>query len=238
MGFFRQFMRAWPLVYVIVMPQAACAEIVIHDLIAPVNKEAMLMAETQGRLFRRGGVLVEFLINGKSAGKVLSGGDGRAYLSYRPARPGLYRINVRSGPEEGEGLLLALRKGDGIVFIDAEGALSEDPFFLKLRKGSQAAINAIRKRFPVVCLQAGPLTEARLRAWLREHGFTALPVIAWKNGAVFSEAAAAGFRVRAVIGREEVIDSARDHHPILMSFGEAEDAVEVKDWDEVRKRLR
>ncbi len=46
-----------------------------------------------------------------------------------------------------------------------------------------------------------------------------------------------GFRIKAVIGSPDVIYSSKEYKPLAFSFEETEDAVEVKDWEEIRKRV-
>jgi hypothetical protein len=116
------------LILLLFFPDIAFSEIIVHDTVAPKGQESMLTVETKGKLFREGGELVEFFVDGKSLGKSLSGGDGFAFKRLVPSRAGIYRITVKSKREEGQGLLLSLRKGDGILFVDVEGSLFEGGF--------------------------------------------------------------------------------------------------------------
>lgn len=207
-------------------------------MVAIRGKEVMISAETRGKLFRKGGEIVEFLVDGKSLGKSLSGGDGFAFKQFRPLRAGLYRIASKSGGEEGKGTLLSLRKGEGIVFIDVKDGLFEGVFSERPKKGSQEAIRNLARKFPVILLQTGfPGTEA-IKTWLRENDFISLPVIPWDQGAVFDDMKGRGLKIRAVIGGASIIESAAEYKPRAFSFGEAEGAAEVKDWKEIGKKLK
>lgn len=213
------------------------ADIIITDIVTPVHEEVVLRAETKGKFFKKGGERVEFFVDGKSVGKTLSGGDGYAFLSYIPKKTGIHVITVKSGAEDGQGHLLSLKRSSGIVFIETEGALFEQNLSSKPRKGSQKVIRAINKRYPVVILSAGMFGAKAVKALLREHDFPELPVLQWGQGAVFSEMAENGLKIRAIIGSKDVIESAREYKPRAFSFVEVDGATEVRDWDELQKKL-
>jgi hypothetical protein len=218
-------------------PTFALSDVIVHDEVTPVGKEVMLKAEVKGKFFGKGGEIVEFFVNKKSIGKSLSGGDGFAFKQFIPSRNGMYQITVKSGKDEGKGLLLSIGKGSGIVFVDVEGSLIEK-FSDKPKQGSQKAIKDLRKRFPIVLLHtAGFLSIKSIKAWLKENEFLELPLMPWEQGAVFSELREAGFRIKVVIGSPDVIDSAREYKPAAFSFEEMEDAIEVKDWKEIKNKL-
>lgn len=219
-----------------ISPAKAFLDIIIHDIVVPAGKEVMLKAEVKGKFFRKGGELVEFFVNRKSIGKSLSGGDGFAFKQFIPSKTGKYQIKAMVNKEEGTGLLLSLKKGSRIVVVDVENSLLER-FSNKPRQVSQKSIKEINKRFPVILLKTGPLNIKSVKEWLRKNKFPDLPLIPWEQGTVFSEFSEEGFRIKAVIGSSDVIYSAKEYKPLAFSFEEAEDAVEVKDWEEIRKRV-
>jgi hypothetical protein len=221
-----------------VFPSFALSDVIVHDSVVPVGKEIMLTAEVKGKLFSKGGEMVEFFVNGKSIGKNLSGGDGLAYKQFFPSGIGIYRIKAKSDTDEGRGLLLSLRKGSGIVFVDVEGSLiirfSDDP-----RQGSQKVIKNIQKKFPVVLLHTtGFLNIKSIKEWLKKNEFPELPVLPWKQGLLFDDLHDEGFKMKAIIGSPDVIYSAKEYKPSAFSFEETEDAVEAKDWEEISKKLK
>jgi len=219
-------------------PAIVLADVIIHDMVVRSGNEVMLKAEVKGKLFSKGGVTVEFFVNGKSIGKSLSGGDGFAFKQFVPHVTGLYKIKAKSDKDEGEGILLTLKKGSGIVFIDVEGSLIEK-FTNKPKQHGQKVIKDIRKRFPVVLLStSGFLKIKSLKELLKRNEFPELPVIPWKQGLLFSDLHDEGFKIRAIIGSPDVIYSAKEYKPLAFTFEETEDAVEVKDWEEIRKKLR
>lgn len=221
-----------------VFQSSALSDVIVHDMVVPQGEEVLLGAETKGKLLSKGGELVEFFVDGKSIGKTLSGGDGFAFRQFTPFKTGLHRIAVKSGVGEGNGLLLSLKKGTKIVFVDVEGSLLKGSFSKEPKQGSQKAIKEIYRRFPIVFLQTGLLNVKALKVWLKEHQFIELPVIPWKQGALFDNINEKGFKIKAIIGSEAAIESAKGYKPLAFSFEEVEDTKKVKDWEEIRKKLK
>jgi hypothetical protein len=222
----------------VIFPVGVQSEIVIHDMVVPAGKEVMLRAEVKGKLFRKGGVVVEFFVDGKLIGKGLSGGDGIAFKQVAPSATGLHQIKAKSGSDEGIGVLFSLRKGSRIVFIDIEGSLIEK-FSGKPKQGSNRAVKIIQNKFPVVFLHTtGFLNLKSIKEWLKKNDFPELPVIQWKQGLAFSDLHDEGFKIKAIIGSPDVIGSAKEYKPLAFSFEETEDAGEVRDWEEIGKKLK
>jgi hypothetical protein len=78
-------------------PGAVSAEVFVHDAVAFSREEILIKAETKKGYFAKGGQVVEFSVNGKSIGSVLSGGDGVAYKIFKTGRTGMYTVTVKSG---------------------------------------------------------------------------------------------------------------------------------------------
>jgi hypothetical protein len=222
----------------LLFPSIAFSEVIAYDMIALKGEEIMLMAETKGKFFKKGGEIVEFFINGKSIGKSLSGGDGYAFKQFLPLKVGIYKITVKSGEERDNVLLLSLQKGARIVFIDVEGSLIKGVFSMKPKTGSQNIIKKISSQHPVIFLQTGLLGTHAIKNWLKENGFIDLPVMPWKEGLIFEEISEKGLKIKVVIGSSQVIESARAFKPKAFSFGEADDAEEVSDWGEIGKKMK
>jgi len=221
----------------LLLPTAGFSDILVDDMLVLKGDETMLSAQTRGRFFTEGGRLVEFFLNGKSLGKSLSGGDGFAYKQFTPIRTGLFQIAVTSGEDDNTGLLLSLKKGDKIIFVGVEGSLFEGLLSQKPKGGSQDVIEGLSKKFPVVFLQTGLLSIKVLKSWLKENGFVDLPVLAWGEGELFDEINKKGLKIKAIIGHQSVIESAQEYKPQSFSFEEAEDAVVVKNWEEIGAML-
>lgn len=219
-------------------PASALSGVIVDDTVALKGRKMMLRGETRGKLFGKGGQIVEFFVDGKSIGKTLSGGDGVAFKPFTPTKTGLHQISVRSGVDEDTGLLLCLKRGSGIVFVDVEGSLLETLFSRKPKPGSRKAIKQIHKRFPIVFLKTGFLSVKTIKAWLKENGFTESSVVAWRQGEIFDEITEKGLRIKAVIAGAKVIESAKGYKPLAFSFEEVEDAEEAKDWEEISKKCK
>ena len=218
-------------------PTKGFSDVLVDDSLVLKGEETMLSAQTKGKFFTQGGRLVEFSVNGKSLGKSLSGGDGFAYRQFTPVKTGLFQISVTSGDDEKTGLLLSLKKGDKIIFIDVEGSLFEGLLAQKPKEGSLEVIEGLSKKFPVVFLQTGLLGTNVIKLWLKESGFIDLPVLAWEDGDLFYEIHEKGLEIKAIIGHQPVIESAQEYKPQSFSFEEAGDAVVVKDWEEIGEIL-
>ena len=198
----------------------------------------MLRAETKSGFFSEGGALVEFFIDGKSAGKKLSGGDGVAYLPFVPARTGLHKIAAQSEGDRDEGLLLVVKGSTQLVVIDVEGGLIERSFSLKPRAGSVQAVKKINRRYPVVFLWTEFIGLSSMKSWLKENGFPAAPLLSWSRGEVFEAIREKRLKIRAVIGSPDVVQSAKGYTSRAFSFAAAGDAEAVQDWDEIVKRVK
>jgi hypothetical protein len=220
----------------IFFPAIALTDIVVYDIVSPAGKKVVLKSEVRGKLFKKGGEVVEFYINGKTIGKSLTGGDGFAFKEFVPVKKGRYLISVKSGQDRGEGLLLSINKGSYIVFIDVENSLFER-FSGKLREKSEKIIKEIGKRFPVVLLKTSLMNIKTVKEWLKKSSLMDFPLISWEEGMVFNDFVEKGFRIKAVIGSPVVINSAKEYEPLAFSFEKTEDGVNVKDWEEIWGRL-
>jgi hypothetical protein len=221
-----------------ICPDAALSRVLVYDDVALKGHEVMLRAETRGTFLSKGGEVAEFIVDGKSIGKNLSGRDGFAVKTFVPAKTGLYKIGVKSGDEKDSGLLLALEKKTRIVFIDVGGSLLEGPFGEKERPESKKAITKIQKRFPIVYLLKGLLSTESVRSWLKKNNFPVAPVLPWGQGDVFREIKERDLQIKAIIGGPDVIESARTYKPLAFSFDSMEDAEVVENWREIEKKLK
>jgi hypothetical protein len=221
-----------------ICPDAALSRVLVSDEVALNGQEVMLRAETRGAFLSKGGEVVEFIVDGRSIGKNLSGRDGFAVKTFVPAKTGLYKISVRSGDDRDGGILLALEKKTRIVFIDVGGSLLEGPFGEKERPESKKAITRIQKRFPIVYLLKGLLSVEGVRSWLKKNNFPVAPVLPWGQGEVFREIKERDLQMKAIIGGPDVIESARMYKPRAFSFDSMEDAEVVENWREIEKKLK
>lgn len=221
-----------------IFPTCALSGVVVEDMVVVKGKKVMLRAETRGKIFSKGGELVELFVDGKSIGKTLSGGDGVAYKPFTPARAGLYEIRAKSGSSEAVGLLLSVKRGARVVFVEVESSLVESMFSRKPRQGSQKAIGEIQKGSPIVFLQTGLVSVRSVKKWLEENEFAESPVVRWRQGEIFDEIAEEDLRIKAIVAGEKVIESAGQHSGLALSFKPVEGAEEVQDWQEITEKLK
>lgn len=219
-------------------PAVAFAKVFVHDSIALKREEIMIKAETKGRYFAKGGQMVEFFVDGKSIGSVLSGGDGFAYKSFIPRKYGLHVIVAKYGKDKDRGIILSLRKGSRIVFIDVVGSLLSSPFSKKPPEKSREAVKNIIKKYPVVYLHIGFIGTKSIKEWLRKNKFPESAVLPWQMGAIFDDLNKKGLKIKAIIGSQTVIESAGEYKPRAFSFDEFDDVEKVNDWKEIEEKLK
>lgn len=225
------------LLLALVAPASAHAEIFVNDTIALSREEVLIKAETKNGYFAKGGKIVEFSVNGKSIGSVLSGGDGIAYKIFKTDKPGTYTVAAKSGKDIGSGVVLVLKKGSPLVFIDIEGSLLAAPFEKKPVKNSREVIRKIMRSYPVVYLHTGNIGINTVREWLRQNSFPASAVMSWQMGEIFTALNKKGFNIKAVIGGQAVIDAANAYKPESFNFTE-NSSKNLKTWQDIEKKLR
>lgn len=224
--------------FIIALPSAVHPEVFVYDDIVLNNEEIMLRAETKGVYFSKGGQVVEFFINGKSAGSALSGGDGVAFKPFKPRKSGINNILAKSKKDRGSGIIFSLNKGSSVILIDVEGSLLSASFSKEPIEKSRNAIKNIMKKHPVVYVHAGILGLRSIKEWLRKNKFPESAVVPWDMGSVFSELRKKNLKIKAVIGSQTFIESADEFKPKAFSFDEAGNAEKVKDWNEIERKLR
>jgi hypothetical protein len=217
---------------------ASDAGVVVYDAVAVVGKEIRLKAETKGTFFRKGGELVEFFVDGKSLGKTLSGGDGEAYKSFTPAKEGFLEVKVKSGSDEDAGVVLALKKGAGIVFVEIIGGLAENRMPPMGRPGSREAMKKLQNRFSVVYVQSSNIDIAATRKWLDDNEYPEAPVLPWDGGSLFKPLTGMGLNIRAIIGNPQFIESAAKWKPDSFSFEPVKGVTRLRHWKEMEEKLK
>ena len=218
-------------------PAAAPAQVTLHDALALVGREVMLLAETGSGLFGAGGVLVEFFVDGRRVGKNLSGGDGVAFFSFVPRTARLHSLRAEARGGRAEGLLLAVKESAGLVLIEVEGGLLERSLTMKPRPGSVEALKKLSRHYPVVFLGGGLIGAAAMKRLLKERGFPEAPLIPGGD-AVFAALREKRLKVRAVVGNPELMQAARGYATRAFSFDATEDREAVADWEEILRRIR
>jgi hypothetical protein len=222
--------------FVLLLPMAIHAEIVVYDSITAFKRPVMLKALTKGIVFPKGGVLVDFFVNGKHIGKTLSGGDGYAFFKYIPPRYGLNTVMVKSIDESAEGSLLVARKKENIVLLGIEGTIIESILSREPRKGSVEGIKKIMGKYRVIYLTS-MLGLDRSRKWLKEGSLPLSLILRWTGVDLLDELCDLGIKIIAIIGSASLIEESSEHVKKRYSFDDTENGIVVKDWNELVKKL-
>ena len=223
---------------VLAAPRTGNAQVTVHDAVAATGREVMLRADTGSGFFGKGGVLVEFFVDGRRAGKNLSGGDGAAFLSFVPRAARLHRLRAEAEGGSAEGLLLAVKQSAELVMIEVEGGLIERSLTMKPRPGSVEAVKRIGRRYPVVYLATGFFGLAGVKALLKERGFPEAPLLSAAGGALFEAVKGKRLKIRAVIGSPDLVKAAREYTRLAFSFESTGEADAAEDWEEIVRRMR
>lgn len=220
------------------LASTAFSAVFVHDRVTVEKREIMLSVETRGRLFARGGLLVEFSVDGTAIGNSLSGIDGFAFKPYTPNKQGLLEISARTGKNLGTGVILSVRKGSSIVYVDIEGCFLSNPFTKESITVGRDVIAGIIKKYPVVYLQTGFLGTASLKEWLRKNNFPLSAVVPWQEGKIFSHLKEEGLSIRMVLGSQKVIESADAFKPDAYMFDGIDDDANARKWKEIKETLK
>lgn len=202
----------------------------------PVTIEARLFSKRLMLIAELGGEPLELVVDGKVVAKALTGGDGRAFLTYTPKTQGLAPVQVRVGNSlrvdqaEGQANLAVWEKRQPILMIELsslfeESAPSRVPpigiVFESARKPMPGAADELGKltQFYYKVIYVGEGREgfqrsAEAREWLKLHKFptgTLLTLSADTNaiGNKIDELHEAGWRtVKVGIGRSKAFAEA------------------------------
>ena len=178
------------------------ATILIKDTLVtpgqPATVEARLAAKGLLTTIGLGGELLELIVDGNVVATGMTGGDGRAFLTYRMKTQGVIPIQVRIGgsprvlPTEGQANLVAWERRSPIIAIELE-ALMEVRQGENRLPGVGSALESERKPMPDAADELVKLTQyyyrviyvvtqpssntdgfqmnAEVRAWLNAHQF-------------------------------------------------------------------
>jgi hypothetical protein len=176
------------------------ASIIAFDQLIQPNRPVQLAVRlvTGGLSFVRrpiSGERIEFMLEGRSLGRTLTGGDGMAVKSFIPSKPGLYLITVRlvdnpryeADPAE---LYIACRKASDPILpvalssVRTPSQLPAIPF--SAAPSSEAMPEAAKiltklaNRYQLVYLEAGDETIGPdVKDWLARQDFPPAPLFVW-----------------------------------------------------------
>jgi hypothetical protein len=215
---------------------AASAGVTIFDTVSTVNESIKLKALTKGRFFPEGGKLVTYHVDDRDIGTTLSGGDGYAFMKYKSSSRGIKILKVESGEDTDEGVLLITGKTDRVILIEIESALFDSMLSFKPVKKSKEVLKELSKKFRILYITS-LVGMAQSRKWLKDNEFPPSPVLKWEGEELIDDLKEKHIPFYAIIGSPDVLTDASGIEK-RFSFVEAEDATEVKDWDELSEKLK
>ena len=221
--------------------EKSSATIVVKDALTvpgqPATIEAKLISKQLMLIAALGGEPLELVVDGIVVARAMTGGDGRALLTYTPKAKGLAPVQVRVGKSprvdqaEGQANLVVWEKRQPILVIELSALLDQStpsrvpPIGVTLeseRKPMADAVEELGKLTQfyyrviyVVEGRDGFQRSAETRDWLKHHKFPTgylmtLPVIdANTIGAKIDELHADGWRtVKVGVGRSKTFADA------------------------------
>lgn len=221
--------------------EKSSATIVVKDALTvpgqPATIEAKLISKQLMLIAALGGEPLELVVDGIVVARAMTGGDGRALLTYTPKAKGLAPVQVRVGKSprvdqaEGQANLIVWEKRQPILVIELSALLDQStpsrvpPVGVTLeseRKPMADAVEELGKLTQfyyrviyVVEGRDGFQRSAEARDWLKHHKFPTgylmtLPVIdANTIGAKIDELHADGWRtVKVGVGRSKTFADA------------------------------
>lgn len=169
-------LRAWVLSLLILLvtvrpvpgAEKSAATLWIKDSLTSPNQPAIVEAKltAKGLLTQTalGGEPLELLVDGKVVASAMTGGDGRAFLSYTPNRQGVTTIQIRVGnsprvaPTESQGNLAVWEKRNPILVVEL-AAITEQSSPPAPLPGMDFKIESERKPMPDAAEELGKLTQ-------------------------------------------------------------------------------
>jgi hypothetical protein len=246
------------------------ATVLVKDSLAAPRQEATVEAKMVTRgLFRDsplGGEPVDLVVNGATAATGMTGGDGRAVLSFTPPTGRIVPLQVRVGNSprvsaaEGQANLIVWERRTPVLVVELSSLVEGSGGFQQDMKPMPDAAEELGKLSQfyygimyVVSVPAGAdgfAAGTEARQWLTEHKFPAglvltLPMSEDALGMKIDELHQAGWKaIKTGIGRSKAFADAflrRRLDAIVVPeppTGEAPRKAKVaKEWKEVRKKL-
>lgn len=208
--------------------EKVAATIIVKDALTSPNQPTTIEAKLITKGFftsaMLGGEPLELVIDGKTVATAMTGGDGKAFLTYTPKAQGQVQVHVRVGNSprvastEGQANLVIWEKRNPIIMIELSSLIEESQPSRVPTVG--LTLEPARKPMPEAANELGKLTQfyyrviylvflpggmdgfqatAEARDWLKAHKFPtgyvmALPPDANALGTKVDEFHAAGWK--------------------------------------------
>ncbi|THI86019.1 MAG: hypothetical protein CAF41_008870 [Nitrospira sp. CG24A] len=239
----------------------------VHDSLTFPNQPASIEATLtrKGLLTEAGlgGEPIELLVAGNVVATAMTGGDGRAFLSYTPKAKGVILFAVRigttssmAGVEAGANLIVWERRSPmmavevAALMEDAEGRHPMPDAAAELGKLTQFYYNVLYVMTENKAVGTNDQMNAQARQWLKDQKFPVGHIIVLSSGpeawgTKLDELHAAGWKTLKIgVGRTKAFAEAflqRRLDAVMVpepAKGEAPRKAKVaKEWKEVRKKL-
>lgn len=238
------------------------AVFIAPDLVASPKDKVLIKVKlkTKGPFISTpiSGERIEFIVDGKSIGISLSGGDGVAVREFIPRNEVVYKVRARLdersrySADDADMIVASWKKGRPIILIDlntlidkgSKGEDSPDP-----APNALEAVERFSKAYKIILYaidQDEPLSKRK--NWLMKHSFPRLPLLSWRSADLDEEIEGLigyGWRLKFGVG-----DSSRDVRvfskekiiPIILINDDdkrdedlPEDTEKVKGWREIER---
>ena len=239
----------------------------VHDSLTSPNQSATIQATLIQKGSRAetgiGGAPIELHVAGQVAATAMTGGDGRALLSYTPKAKGMSPFTVRAGAasnvqvaEAGANLAVWERRNPmmavevAALMEDAEGRRPMPDAAAELGKLTQFYYNVLYVMTENTAVGTNDQANAQARQWLKDQKFPVGHIIVLPSnleafGAKLDELHAAGWTTLKIgVGRTKAfaevflqrrLDAVMVPEP---AKGEAPRKAKVaKEWKDVRKKM-
>jgi len=218
------------------MASTSKADVVVFDRVTTIQTPIKLIVLTKGKLFPKGGRLVDIYVDNEKLKKILTGGDGYGFLNYLPDQSGLKKITAHTSDEKGSGMILILEKNDKAVLIEI-GTGFKDPLLMeKTRDESRNAIEVLSTKFKIIYL-IRYFSDTLPKKWLKKNNLPDSVVIRWKGAQTLKALKAKGVNLYAIIGSEALMSPSVKYIENRYCFEKTKDGKTVADWKEIEKLL-
>ena len=212
------------------------AHVVVFDRVTTLGTPVRLIVLSKGKLFSKGGQMVDIFIDNEKLKQVLTGGDGYGYLNYIPKHPGLERITAKSGLGEGSGLILILEKHEKAVLIELGSGFKDSLLSEEARSESQSVIKGLSRQFKIIYL-IRHISGTLPKKWLKKENFPESVVIRWKGAQTLEALKVNGVNLYAIIGSATLMSPSVKYIENRYCFEKTKDGKTVANWKEIEKLL-
>ena len=224
-------------IFILTFITVSHSEVVVFDDVTTVKTPTWIKVLTKGRIFAKGGRLVDIYLDQNHLKRILTGGDGFGYLKYTPQKAGFVSIEARSDASSSSGLHLVMKKNDRGIIIDIEGSFKDALFSEEIREHSQEAVKSLSNEYKIIYISRY-VGKGVSRGWLERENFPSSVILRWQGSNTLKILKKKGINLYAVIGSAAVISAAKEYIDHRYTFEKSKDGKFVGDWDEILELLQ